>query len=132
MEYDEFEELSKIAYKGEELSDLAPLPKKYMYIKLVNLYESFSTGKFSKEKCVELKNKYKKEYKEIMAEHEKDMECYREYLANRRDNEVMLARIEKSQNKEECLDLCLKIISNCVHDKTFYERNKAKGEQLAF
>lgn len=132
MSFNDFEELSKIAYKNEELSDFAPLPTKYMYLRLSILYDSFAKGKYTKEQCVTMKNELRQEYKKIMQEHEKDMECYREYLFNRRTNTELLIKLEKSHNKDEMLDTCLKIISNCVHDKSLYDRNRIKGEQLDF
>lgn len=132
MSFDDFEELAKIAYKGEELSDFAPLPTKYMYIRLSALYDCFARGKYTKEQCITLKNELRKEYRHIMQEHDRDMECYREYLANRRENTELLIKLEKSHNKDEMLDICLKIISNCVHDKSLYDRNSNKGEQLDF
>lgn len=131
-EIDAFENLAKIAYKQEELSDFAPLPTKYMYVRLSILYDSFAKGKYTKEQCIALKNKLKVEYKQIMQEHERDMECYREYLANRRENETMLTQLEKTDNVNQKLDICLKIIANCVHDKNLYDRNRVKGEQLDF
>lgn len=132
MSFNDFEELSKIAYKNEELSDFAPLPTKYMYLRLSILYDSFVKGKYTREQCVTMKNELRQEYKKIMQEHEKDMECYREYLFNRRTNTELLIKLEKSHNKDEMLDTCLKIISNCVHDKSLYDRNRIKGEQLDF
>lgn len=132
MSFNDFEELSKIAYKNEELSDFAPLPTKYMYLRLSILYDSFAKGKYTKEQCITMKNELRQEYKKIMQEHEKDMECYREYLFNRRTNTELLIKLEKSHNKDEMLDTCLKIISNCVHDKSLYDRNRIKGEQLDF
>ena len=126
-EYNDFENLAKLAYKKEELSDFAPLPTKYMYLRLSILYDSFSKGEYSKEQCINLKNKLKVEYSQILKEHDRDMECYREYLANRRDNTIMLTQLEKSKSKDEMLDLSLKIISNCVSDKELYNRNKNKA-----
>ena len=58
MDFDDFEELAKLAYRGEELSDFAPLPTKYMYIRLSVLYDCFARGKYSKGQCIELKNKF--------------------------------------------------------------------------
>lgn len=132
MEFNDFEELSKIAYKKEELSDFAPLPTKYMYLRLSILYDSFSRGIYTKEQCIKIKNELRQEYRNIMIEHERDMECYREYLLNRKRNTEMLIELEKTNNKDKALDICLKIISNCVHDKGLYERNRIKGEQLDF
>lgn len=132
MPFDDFEELAKIAYKGEELSDFAPLPTKYMYLRLSILYDCFSKGRYTKEQCINLKNELRKEYKNIMQEHDRDMECYREYLNNRRINTELLIQLEKSNSQDEKLDICLKIISNCVHDKNLYDRNKFKGVQLDF
>lgn len=132
MEFNDFEELSKIAYKKEELSDFAPLPTKYMYLRLSILYDSFSREIYTKEQCIKIKNELRQEYRNIMIEHERDMECYREYLLNRKRNTEMLIELEKTNNKDKALDICLKIISNCVHDKGLYERNRIKGEQLDF
>lgn len=132
MNFDDFEELAKLAYKGEELSDFAPLPTKYMYIRLSILYDCFARGKYSKGQAIDLKNQLRKEYRNIMQEHDRDMQCYREYLKNRRENSEMLMKLEKSSNKEEMLDISLKIIGNCIHDSNFYNRNSSKGEQLDF
>lgn len=132
MAFNDFEELAKIAYKGEELSDFAPLPTKYMYLRLSVLYDCFAKGRYSKEQCVQMKNQLRNEYRHIMQEHERDMECYREYLANRRINTELLIKLEKSNDKDEMLDACLKIVGNCLNDKTLYDRNRQKGQQLDF
>ena len=132
MEYNDFEELAKLAYKNEELSDFAPLPTKYMYLKLNILYNDFAKGKYTKEQCINTKNLLRNEYKNIMQEHTRDMECYREYLKNRRENTELLIKIEKESNKDILLDTCLKIISNCVNDKSLLNRNKMKWKQLDF
>ena len=132
MGYNDFEELSKIAYKAEELSDYAPLPVKYMYLRLSILYDGFAKGRYSKEQCVQMKNELRREYKHIMQEHERDMECYREYLTNKRVNTELIIKIEKGNDKDEMLDACLKIIGNCLNDKSFYDRNRLKGRQLDF
>ena len=76
MPFDDFEELAKLAYKREELSDFAPLPTKYMYLRLSVLYDCFSKGRYSKGQCIELKNELRKEYRNIMQEHDKNMDCY--------------------------------------------------------
>lgn len=132
MAFNDFEELAKIAYKGEELSDFAPLPTKYMYLRLSVLYDCFAKGRYSKQQCVQMKNELRREYNHIMQEHEKDMECYREYLNNRRINTELLIKLEKSNNRDEKLDICLKIVGNCLNDKTLYDRNRHKGQQLDF
>lgn len=132
MAYNDFEELSKLAYKGEELSDFAPLPTKYIYLRLSVLYDCFAKGRYSKEQCIQMKNELRKEHKSVMMEHERDMECFREYLANRRTNTELIIKIEKSNDKDEMLDACLQIVGNCLNDKTFYERNRLKGKQLDF
>ena len=54
------------------------------------------------------------------------MECHREYLANSRKNDVLLAQLEKSHDKDEMLEVCLKVISNCVNDQNLYTRNIKK------
>lgn len=121
-----FEELCKSAYKGEELSELAILPTKYTYLQLINLYDSFNKGMYSKDKCIELKNAIRKEYHNNLQDHDREMECHREYLTNRIKNSLLLATLEKTSNKDEMLDVCLKIISNCIHDDNFYQRNIGK------
>ena len=132
MAFNDFEELSKLAYKGEELSDFAPLPTKYIYTRLSVLYDCFAKGRYSKEQCVKLKNELRKEHKAVMMEHDRDMQCYREYLENRRVNTELIIKIEKSNDRDEMLDACLKIVGNCLNDKSFYERNRLKGKQLDF
>lgn len=123
---DEFEELCGIAYSGKELSDYAVLPTKYMYLRLVDLYDCYAKGKLSKEKCVELKNMLKKEYGQLMKQHEEDVVAYREHALNRHKNAQYLIDIEKTTDKDEMLEIALKIIQNCIGDKSFYERNRNK------
>ena len=98
MAFNDFEELSKLAYKGEELSDFAPLPTKYMYLRLSVLYDCFAKGRYSKEQCIQMKNELRKEFKQVMQEHERDMECYREYLNNRRVNTELIIKIQIPKN----------------------------------
>lgn len=130
--FDDFEELAKTAYKREELSDLTPLPVKYIHQKLFILYDDFSKGKYTKDKCISIKNQYRNEYKNLIKQQEQDTELYREYCKNRRENAELLIKLEKSFDKEEMLDICLKIVGNCLGDKSLYERNIRKGEQLDF
>ena len=136
MDYNDFEELSKLAYTRKNLSEFAPLPVKYMYIKLCNLYNDFANDKYTKERCIEIKNKLKKEYTDIMKEHWNDMECHRDYLEKRRENSMLIIELEKNKNEKEMLDICLKIVANCVGDKSLYDRNIKKiysnGVQLDF
>lgn len=132
MEFNDFEELAKLAYKKEELSDFAPLPVKYIHQKLSILYDNFSKGIYTKEKCVELKNKCRNEYRALMKQQTQETEFHREYLKNRTENTELIMKLEKSSNKEEMLDICLKIVSHCLGDKSLYERNIKKWEQLDF
>lgn len=129
---DDFEELAKIAYKKEELSDFAPLSTKYIYLKLFSLYEQFEKGIYSKDKCIELKNEYRKEYSYLIKKQVQETEAYREYQKNRRQNTELLIKLEKSKDQKNSLNLCLKIIGNCIGDKSFYDRNIQKIEQLDF
>lgn len=129
---DDFEELAKIAYKKEELSDFAPLPTKYIYLKLFSLYEQFEKGIYSKDRCIELKNEYRKEYSYLIKKQVQETEAYREYQKNRRQNTELLIKLEKSKDQKNSLNLCLKIIGNCIGDKSFYDRNIQKIEQLDF
>lgn len=128
----DFEELARLAYKGEELSDFAPLPTKYMFLRLSMLYFNFAKGFYTKEQCIGLKNELRKEYIAILKEHDQDMECYREYIKNRKENEMLLIKLEKSKDKKEMLETSLKIIGNCVNDKGLYERNVNKLTTLIF
>lgn len=128
----DFEELARLAYKGEELSDFAPLTTKYMYLRLSVLYDSFAKGRYTKEQCVALKNELRTEYMKILKEHDADMECYREYIKNRTENQMLLIKLEKSKDQKEVLETALKIIGNCVNDKSLYQRNISKFDTLIF
>lgn len=128
----DFEQLSVLAYKGEELSDFAPLTTKYMYLRLSILYDCFARGKYTKEQCIQLKSKLKVEYRNILKEHDRDMEAYREYVKNRNENQMLLLNLEKNTEIKDMLEICLKIISNCVDDKSLYQRNMSKLDNLIF
>ena len=58
--------------------------------------------------------------------------CYREYIKNRNENQMLLIQLEKSKDKKEMLETSLKIIGNCVNDKGLYERNVNKLTTLIF
>jgi len=129
---EDFEQLARLAYSKEELSDFAPLPTKYMYLRLSILYDSYAKGQMSKEQCVKHKNHLRVEYMNILKEHYQDMECYREYIRNRRENEMLIIKLEKSKDQKEMLETSLKIIGNCVNDKSLYNRNVNKLTTLIF
>lgn len=124
----DFEQLAMLAYKGEELSDFAPLHTKYMYLRLSILYDCFSRGKYSKNQCVIMKNQLRNEYVRILKQHTTDMECYREYMKNRMENQMLLIELEKSISAKAMLEPALKIVGNCVGDKNLYLRNMKKCE----
>lgn len=128
----DFEALAKLAYSKEELSDFAPLPTKYMYLRLSILYDCYARGEYSKEQCIQQKNHLRLEYMNILKEHDRDMECYREYIKNRNENQMLLIQLEKSKDQKEMLETSLKIIGNCVNDKGLYERNVNKMTTLIF
>ena len=107
----DFEALAKLAYSKEELSDFAPLPTKYMYLRLSILYDCYARGEYSKEQCIQQKNHLRVEYMNILKEHDRDMECYREYIKNRNENQMLLIQLEKSKDKKEMLETSLKIIN---------------------
>lgn len=122
----DFDEIAELAYKGKEISDLAILPKKYIYLRLFFLYDFYLKGKCGKEESIKIKNEIKKEYKEIIEEYKRWMECYKEYTDNRIRSALLMAQLEKTTDKDKMIELCLKIIGNCVNDQGLYERNIGK------
>lgn len=128
----DFEYLAQLAYRKEELSDFAPLTTKYMFLRLSMLYDCYARGVYTKQQCISLKNELRKEYMNIVKEHDRDMECYREYIKNRNENQMLLIKLEKSKDKKEMLETSLKIIGNCVNDQGLYQRNVNKLTTLIF
>lgn len=118
----EFDEIADKAYRRIELDEYANLPTKYAYLKLKNLYDEFKNGEISKENCVPIKQKIKREYENNLLEYNRDMEIYKEYNQNRNENEVLIIDINKSNDKNEILKKCLKIIENCLKDSSFSSR----------
>ena len=121
-----FEKLSELAYKREEISKIANLPQKYAYIQLVDLYDGYKYGNYTKEKSIEIKNKIKKEYESNLASYIENTEKYKVYNKNRIDNTLLLAELEKTTDKNEMIRILLEIVSKCLDDKTVMERNIRK------
>lgn len=132
MEFDGFEELAKLAFKKEELSDFAALPTKYTYLRLSILYDSYARGLYTKEQCAKMKMELKREYEKILEEHDRDMQCYREYLDNRRINTELIIKMNKATTKTEILDAAVQIAQNCLNDKSLYRNIMFKCRQLDF
>lgn len=122
----DFEQIAELAYKEKELNEFANLPEKYAYLELKDLYYRYKCGDFSKEQSIKIKNKIKKEYESNISTYKENQRIYKEYNDNRIRNTLYLARLEKSNDKNEIIEMLLKIISNCLSDDTIFERNKSK------
>lgn len=119
----DFEEIFKKVCVNSELDKKAKLPEKYVYERLENLYYDFKQGRYSKEKCSQIKNEIRKEYESSKAEYEKVLEVYKEYNQNRIENELILNNLEKETDKDKLLKICFKLIENYIKDDSFVERN---------
>lgn len=118
-----FEEIFEKVCKSDKLDKTAKLPEKYAYEKLENLYYDFKQGRYSKEKCSEIKNEIRKEYESGKTEYERIIEVYKEYNKNRIESEILLNSLEKETNKDEALKICLKLIEIYIKDDSFTRRN---------
>lgn len=129
---EEFENLAVKAYKNIELTEFADLPERYAYLRLQNLYYRYKCGDYSKEKAMKIKEKIKKEYIEDFYKYKNFSDMFKEYNENRIKNEILLYQLEKEIDKEKLLQISIKIISNCINDKTLIDRFEQKNGKIDF
>lgn len=126
----DFNEIAEKAFRKEGLDEFWNLPVKYAYVQLEELYYRYSINDLSKEKCVKLKNTIRKEYESNLLNYNTTMEQYKVYNNNRIVNAMLLAQLEKTKDKDKIIELSLRIISNCIEDKSFVDRNLKKLEEI--
>lgn len=121
-----FQEIAEKAYRKNGIDKFWDLPERYAYFKLEQLYDKYKIGNISKEKSIVEKQKIQKDYLWDRQQYENALNVYKEYNKNRIQNEIFLAEIEKSNDKDAIILNALKIISNCINDKDFVDRNMRK------
>lgn len=122
----EFDEICKNAYMGATLSNCTPLPEKYAYLQLQDLYLKYETKQLTKEESIKLKNGIRQEYEYNSNEYNLMVQFYKENNKNKKENYDKLVEIEKSNNKDDILKAALEIIANIIRDETFVDRNLSK------
>lgn len=128
----EFEEIAKLAYKRQGISDFWDLPVKFAYLQLEDLYYRFKVGDISKEQSLNIKNKIRKDYEWNSTEYNEHKKQYKIYNDNRITNTMLLAQLEKTDDKDKMIELSLRIIANCISDNSFVERNIQKIKKIDF
>lgn len=129
---EEFENIALKAYKNIPLNEFAELPEKYAYLQLKYLYYSYKCGDLSKIDAEIKKREIMNEYKTDCFNYKRCMEICNEYNKNKMNNEMKIASIEKSKDKEEILRLALEAIGIFISDSSFASRNIGKLEQIDF
>lgn len=122
----EFDKISEYAYNQKEIPKIATLSDKYAYLQLSDLYYRYKLGEFSKEESIAKKQKIKIEYESNIDNDKWHMKIFKEYNDNKTENELMIYRLNKTNDKNEMLDILLKIVVNCTGDDTIYKSNISK------
>lgn len=122
----DFEDLCMKAYKQEGISKYASLPERHTYLRLQELYERYRCKDFDKEKAMTIKNKIQKQYENDKREYDDSFEICKTYNKRRIDNSDFLFELEKEKDIHKALELCIKIISNCMGDNAMVDRFKGK------
>ena len=128
----EFEEIAKKAYNRDGIDEFWNLPTKYAYIRLEELYYKYKLGNIDKEKSIIKKQKIEKEYNWNLKQYEDALQVHKTYNENRIENELLLSKIEKAENKNEIFKPAFEIIANCIKDDSFVKRNMEKISKLDF
>lgn len=122
----EFEEISKKAYKKEELEKFSNLAEKYAYVQMLNLYIEYRNENISKTEAEKLKKEIEKEYKENLRKYQNYCEMLNRQNLLRAKYEEYLYAVEKSQEQDDLLLNSLKLIEVIVQDNSFFDRNYNK------
>lgn len=122
----EFQEIAENAYKKKGTGKFTDLPTDCAYYQLQDLYNRYKMGKISKEDSIIQKSKIEKQYNDNKKESENTLNVYKEYNEKRIENELLLAKIEKAESKDEALRYSLEVIGNCLSDNSFLSRNLQK------
>lgn len=123
---DNFEALSVKAYRDNEIDNDYNVIDKYYFLKLKYLYLDYKCGKIIKEKAEIKKKKLRSEYIYDKKYYEKYLEICREYNDNRINIEYNLNKLEKSNDKDEILNISLEIIGKMINDENLAKRNLDK------
>lgn len=126
----EFDEIAKKAYKKEGIDNLSNLPTKFAYFQLEDLYYRYKIGDVSKDESIKIKNQIRKEYQGNLLEYNTNLEQYKIYNNNRIKNSMLLAQLEKTEDKDKMIELSLRIIANCISDNSIVERNLQKIKKI--
>ena len=121
-----FQEIAENAYRRKGTDKYADLPTDFAYYQLQDLYNRYQIGKISKEDSILEKKKIEKQYNDNKKEYEQTLNVYKEYNKNRIKCELLLAKIEKAENKDEALRYALEVIGICLSDNSFLSRNLQK------
>lgn len=119
----EFEEISKKAYKKEELDKFSNFAVKYAYVQMLNLYMEYKNENITKTQAETQKKEIEKEYKENLRKYNNYCEKLKKQNLLKAKYEEYLYAVEKSQNQDDLLLNSLKLIEVFVQDDSFFDRN---------
>lgn len=122
----EFEEISKKAYKKEQLDKFSNFAEKYAYVQMLNLYMEYKNENITKTQAETQKKEIEKEYNENLRKYNNYCERLQKQNLLKTKYEEYLYSIEKSQEPEDLLLNSLKFIEVVIQDDSFFDRNYNK------
>lgn len=122
----EFEEISKKAYKKEQLDKFSNFAEKYAYVQMLNLYMEYKNENITKKQAETQKKEIEKEYNENLRKYNNYCERLQKQNLLKAKYEEYLYSIEKSQEPDDLLLNSLKFIEVVIQDDSFFDRNYNK------
>ena len=122
MNFLNFEEVSKIAFKNKMDERIIFPFQKLAFLKLNDLYRKYEKGQYTLEECKRIKGEIEKEYEIDLIEINNINDILVKYNKNIRYTKDMISNIENTNDKEEILNFALIIASIWIDDMDFGDK----------
>ncbi|MGN0594798.1 MAG: hypothetical protein ACI4I6_06530 [Hominimerdicola sp.] len=127
----DLKELDSIANSEEAISYNLTLIDYGYCCKMRSLYNEYKSGRMDIADCKVKKQQLVKEYRELSAELEYNLNLHKEYQENIKKSDILRSEISKSDDIPEIADLAVKAISLMTGDTVVYRQftEKFKGSE---
>lgn len=122
MEFLNFEEISKLAFKNKMDEKIIFPFQKLAFFKLNDLYRKYENGEYTLEECKTIKSEIEEEYETDLIEANNINEILNKYNKNIRYTKDMVSNIENTNDKEDILSFALIIASIWIDDMDFCDK----------
>lgn len=127
---EDFRRLERLTYDGTlDYSDFPPPEYKY-FSELRKIYYAFKFEGLSQEVAERQKKSLLIDYRRYLENFTHAVRTYGNYQDNIRQSEMLMTRIQKSQDIHEIAETAIQAVGLMTHDEVFIKTNLAKLEAL--